>query len=231
MGLQAEGDLSPTPWKSACPQPGEETGGRCQIKPLPSHDPPADYICHLAWSHQRRQAKSQTLELCGFRLKMVNRMCEEGEREAKRWWWWWGGGVEEWRPVLVSDVDPVTDERPPAKCNTACSAAPTGARAGNKVYQENRAKLQSINAFSKQEENLKLRTLEIFVTPETERPAMTSVSSCDGDGVESQSSTDGVKAGLLQCHRPPAISAHRQGAKDQEGEPDTAQDRDTLMFP
>lgn len=60
--------------------------------------------------------------------------------------------------------------------------------------------------------------------------AVTSASSCDGDGVESQSGTDGVKAGLLQCHRPPAISAHRQGAKDQKGEPDTAQDGDTLFI-
>jgi len=35
---------------------------------------------------------------------------------------------------------------------------------------------------------------------------------------ESQSNTDGVKAGLLQCHGPPAVSAHRQGARDQKGE-------------
>ena len=39
--------------------------------------------------------------------------------------------------------------------------------------------------------------------------------------VESQSCTDGFKAGLLQCHGPPAVCAHRQGAKDQKGGAET----------
>lgn len=39
--------------------------------------------------------------------------------------------------------------------------------------------------------------------------------------VESQSCTDGFKAGLLQSHGPPAVCAHRQGAKDQKGGAET----------